>query len=435
MIWEEFRIDRPPGTENGTENPKVSGKQPNISSGLGAKRSTHLPSQLGRVASAAHLNRTFETYKMTKLQLEVLESEDRFLSIAVPNSNAHGSRREREGTRMETVHDVRQYAGNGFLGAIWYSRSELVVEFLTRAQRNRALHTIPRSSAVIAQENVQPIEPEHPGGPRLYLSWILPVYPDDTAGALSAALNLHFKGTGYSSFYTFNRFGRRKGSFRIIFHKAHPPLKCNLIGTSFAERCFRKEIVTENDYPLQAENVPLADDDRLLAEVQGDIRAAAGTKAIRKSTKGSDKRGGIAVASKSNEHSTTPEGMDEDSTKEKPRLRRRALSYGTDFDSNQSPSVENGAIVQLDGAIYKVPRPLDLPLEEATFNKFAQSYFDLGPQERGTLAAQPLFRLYRTFLETQFPDGKDGSKLEAFQRVSCLEAWSRQLLKAPLDRL
>ena len=425
IIWEELRIDRPPGTENA----KVSGKKPNVSSGLAVKRSSPLPSQLGRVVSAAHLNRVFETYKMTKLQLEVLESEDRFLSIAVPRSNTHRKRREREGTILETVFDVQQYAGNGFVGAIWYSRSELVVEFLTRAQRNRALHTIPRRSAVIAQENVQPIKPEQPGGPKLYFSWTLPVYPEDTAGALSAALNLHFEGTGYSSFYTFNRFDRPKGYLRIIFHKAHPPLKWNLRGTSFKERRFRKEIVTENDYSLQAEEVPLADDYRLLTELQRDIKAPASTKAVSKSKKGSDKRGGFSVARKANENSATPEEMDEGSTIEKPKMRRRALSYGTDFDSSKSLSVENGAVVQLDGAIYKVPAPSDLPLEEATFNKFTRSYFELGPQERGTLNAQTLFRLYRTFLETQFPDAKDGSKLEAFQRVSCLKAWSRQLLK------
>ena len=285
IIWEELRIDRPLGTGNGTKNAKVSGKKPNISSGLAMKRSTHLPSQLGRVISAAYHNRISETYKMTKPQLEVLESEDRFLSIAIPKSDTHPTRREREGTRMETVLDVQQYAGNGFVGAIWYSRSELVVEFLTRAQRNRALHTIPRSSTVIAQENIQPIRPQQPGGPRLYFSWILPVYPEDTAGALTTALNLHFEGTGYSSFYTFNRFDRPEGYFRIIFHKAHPPLKCNLQGTSFEERCFRKEIVTENAYSLQAENIPLADDYRLLTEVQGDIQVPASTKAFSKSKK------------------------------------------------------------------------------------------------------------------------------------------------------
>ena len=137
IIWEELRIDRPLGTGNGTKSAKVSGKKPNISSGLAVKRSTHLPSQLGRIISAVYHNRIFETYKMTKPQLEVLEPEDRFLSIAIPRSDTHPTRREREGTRMETVLDVQQYAGNGFVGAIWYSRSELV----NPAQPSTTYHT------------------------------------------------------------------------------------------------------------------------------------------------------------------------------------------------------------------------------------------------------------------------------------------------------
>jgi len=190
---------------------------------------------------------------MNKLQLELLTSENRFLSInvLVPRPRVLAAYVNAE---LDAVFDVQRRAGAGFVRAIWYG-SALIAEFVTCAQRDRALSSIIEDPSPLVKKNVGSIGSGEAGEPELYMSWVLPFYREDTPAALSSALEDHFDGTGYSSFFTFGQFDRPEGYIRIIFHNAPPALKTILKSHCFQERWFWIESVTESDYPLQKPSV------------------------------------------------------------------------------------------------------------------------------------------------------------------------------------
>ena len=242
-VWLDLKVNRP------KESLGVAALKTQALGTDPATASSELPGQFGSVISTAHRDRTLKTYMMSKLQLELLRSENRFMSITIlvpkPRNQAAFVKAE-----LDTVSDVQRRSGPGLLGAIWYGR-QLVVEFATCAQRDRALRTITRGSSTLVKENVLPIGSGEGGRPRLYMSWLLPFYREDTPATLASALEDHFDGTGYSSFFTFGQFDRPEGYIRIIFHNAPPALKTILKSYCFQERSFFLDAVTKSDYSLQ----------------------------------------------------------------------------------------------------------------------------------------------------------------------------------------
>ena len=186
---------------------------------------------------------------LTRPQLDVLGSENRFLAISIASSEFEENEEPTDFARLNVVFDVRESANDGLIGAVWYGSFELVVEYATPSQRDEALRAL-------ARKDVRPLEPPVLGGPRLLMSWVIPVFPEDSAEGLASALEDYFEGTGFSSLYTYGRFGCSKASFRIVFHNPPPPLTWVLKGVEFAERLYRPDVVTGDDFRLRLEPLP-----------------------------------------------------------------------------------------------------------------------------------------------------------------------------------
>lgn len=487
------------------------------------------PGQLGSVNSIAHRNRTPKTYTMSKLQLELLRSENRFISITtlVPKPRNQAAFVKAE---LDAVSDVQQRSGPGLLGAIWYGR-QLIVEFATCAQRDRALRTMTRGSSTLVKENVHQIGSGEGGGARLYMSWLLPFYREDTPATLSSALEDHFDGTGYSSFFTFGQFDRPEGYIRIIFHNAPPALKTILKSHCFRERSFFLDAVTNSDFPLQkpsfmqreiianadagvAEEIANDTDKESMelaletsgkeatyslqteqehnksestvpqtihakTEVNVDVEAAEGpandtdkrveaspaedpaketevntdVDAIEKQANDSDneaeasaaadrdietglnanvdiagnhtndtgKRVEVAPADNSVAEIRKPSHFEDESPGDDNAISdEQAQAPEEEVWDDHGATKEASTTVTVDGTAYKIPTACALPLHEVSFNKFAQMYLQMEPQESKKMNSKTLLKLYRTFLDSQFPDSKGEPMIKAFQRVSFL---------------
>jgi len=429
---------------------------------------------------------------------------------------------------LDAVFDAQRCAGAGFIGAIWYWR-ELIVEFATCAQRDRALRTIIRGSSTLVKENVHPIGSGEGGEARLYMSWVLPFYREDTPATLSSALDDHFHGTGYSSFFTFGRLDRPEGYIRIIFHNAPPALKTILKSHCFQERWFWVESVTESDYPLQKPSViqkeikanadigvakELANDTdkestglavevsdeeaayslqteqalngsestvppiaQAKTEVNTDVDAAVepandtgkrveaspaedaaketevnvDVDATENQANDSDKKAEAAAAADSgiekdviaNVDIAENQANDTDNREEASPANNSSIEILTPSHLGIESSGDSNAIserqtefseqeveynhravnkattaVHVDNTSYNIPAASALPLHEATFDTFTRIHFESGLEELERMNCKILFKLYRTFLETQFPYVEGEAEIDAFQRVS-----------------
>jgi len=76
-VWLDLKANRP------EESIGVIALKTQALSNGPATASSNISGQLGSVTSTAHRNRTQKTYTMSKLQQELLRSENRFLSITV----------------------------------------------------------------------------------------------------------------------------------------------------------------------------------------------------------------------------------------------------------------------------------------------------------------------------------------------------------------
>lgn len=247
-VWLDLKVNRP------EESLGIFALKKTQALSIGpATLSADFTGKLGSVTSTPHRNQAQKTHSMSKLQLELLRSENRFLSITtlVPKSRGQAANAKAE---LDAVYDIQRRAGVGFVGAVWYGR-ELIVEFVTREQRDSALSSMIEDLSPLVKKKIGSIGSGEAGDSKLYMSWVLPYYPRDTPATLSSALDDHFDGTGYSSFYTFGKFDRPEGRIRIIFHNAPPALKQILESHCFQERCFWVETVTDSDYPLQKPSV------------------------------------------------------------------------------------------------------------------------------------------------------------------------------------
>lgn len=488
-VWLDLKANRP------EENIGVIALKTQALSNSRAGASSDIAGQLGSVTSTAHRNQTQKTYTMSKLQLELLRSENRLLSITIsvpkPRDRAAFVKAE-----LDAVFDARQHAGAGFIGAIWYWR-ELILEFATCAERDSALRSITRGSSTLVKENVHPIGSGEGGEPRLHMSWVLPFYREDTPATLLSALDDHFDGTGYSSFITFGRLDRPEGYIRIIFHNAPPALKTILKSHCFQERWFWVESVTDSDYPLQKPSV-----------IQKEIKANADIGITKELANDTDKEStGLAVEVSDEEaacslqteqalngsESTVPPiaqaktevNTHVDATEEpandtgkrveaspaEDAAKETEVNVDVDATENQANDTDNreeaspttnssieiltpshlgiessgdcNAIserqtefsekeveynhravnkattaVHVDNTSYNIPAASALPLHEATFDIFTRMYFESGLEKLERINCKILFKLYRTFLETQFPYVDGEAKIDAFQRVS-----------------
>jgi len=408
IIWENLNAENPQGIMR-AETLKV--------------KQVEYSGQWGRVASTADPNRTLSTRSMTEQQLQVLRSEDRFLSITVTKPKAPRLKGHIEAMKLDVVFDVQQFAGKGLVSAVWYGWFDLVVEYGTPAQRDRALHAIPKGSKTLAKKDVQSIGSEEPSGPKLCVSWTVAYRFKDTPETLSSALHHHFDGTGYSSSYTFGRFDCPKGILRIIFHKAPPALERILVcnSSSFQERRFRTEVVTENDYPLQ--KGPISGERLSMTSrvTQNETKANAGADLAEVPVNGFDKEPKASAAENAAKaaEASLDDGVQE-IDKDNATLEQQTMSRDQEIEQDRSAPEKALMTVFMDGAIHKIPTAFTLPLHELSFNTFARTYMQMEPQEPEKLTSKTLLKLYRTFLNSQFPDIEGEPIIEAYQRVSFL---------------
>ncbi len=102
-------------------------------------------------------------------------------------------------------------------------------------------------------------------------------------------------------------------------------------------------------------------------------------------------------------------------------IAQQTMSGYQDIEQDQVAPKKPSTTVVVDGTNHKVPTALALPLNEVTFNTFARTYMQIGSQEQTeNLNSKNLLKLYRTFLNTQFPNIKGEPMNEALQRVSFL---------------
>jgi len=512
-VWLDLKVVRPKESLG-----VVALKQTQTLSSGPATASSRFPGQLGSVTSTSHRNRIHKTDSVSKLQLELLRSENRFLSVTVlvPKPKLQAAIVKAE---LHAVLDVQRCADSGFVGAIWYW-CELVVEFLTCAQRDWAFRTISRASSTVVKGNVHPIGSGGAGEPKLYMSWVLPFYREDTPATLSSALDNHFVGTGYSSFFTFGQFDRPEGHIRIIFHNAPPALKTILKSHCFEERWFWTETVTDSDYPLQKEQRRNGSSSYLPSVVQKEVKANAdigvaeevandtGKESLGLAVKISDEEpacplqteqalkgsestvppatqgttkvnadldaaeqpasdddnraeaspaedSGIETEVNANVDAEEDQARDTDKRAEASPAKDSVIETlttshfedGTSGDNNdisegqtqspekkQSPEKEQSpeeeaendcpadseatTTVLVDDTFYKIPTASALSLHEATFDTFTRMYLEFRHEKSEKTNCKTLIKLYRTFLETQFPYVDCGRKIDAFQRVS-----------------
>lgn len=456
-VWLDLKVNRP------NEKFSVAALKTQAYSMDPAAASSELPGQLGSVTSTVPRNRTPMTYTMSKLQLELLRSENRFLTITVyvpkPRNRAAFVKAE-----LEAISDVQRRSGPGLLGAIWYGR-ELIVEFAACAQRDRALRTLTRGSSTLVKENIQPIGSGEGGGARLYMSWLLPFYREDTPATLSSALEDHFDQTGYSSFFTFGQFDRPEGNIRIIFHNVPPVLKSVLKSHCFQERWFVRDAVNKTDYPLQKpssmqKEIKANADAAVAEELANDIDNESTGSAVENPDK--EAISPLQIEQEHNEsESTVPstiraktdvsadvdaaEGPANDTGKrvevasaEDPDIEIQITYHfegkssgdnNTVFDEQTQISEsevaddhrvvnETTTAVLVDEKSYNIPTASALPLHEATFNTFTRMYLESRRDELEKMDRKTLIKLYRTFLEVQFPHVEGEARMNAFQRVS-----------------
>ncbi len=455
-VWLDLKANRP------EENIGVIALKTQALSNGRARASSDISGQLGSVTSTAHRNQTQKTYTMSKLQLELLRSENRFLSItiSVPKPRDRAAFVTAE---LDAVFDARRCAGAGFIGAIWYWR-ELIVEFATCAQRDRALRTITRGSSTLVKENVQPIGSGEGGGPRLYMSWILPFYREDTPATLSRALDDHFDGTGYSSFFTFGQFDRPEGYIRIIFHNAPPALKSILKSHCFQERSFFIDVVTKSDYPLQKPSFMQKDikakadagvaeelanhtdkgsmglavkssdeeaayplqtelpfngsESTVLPAAQGKNEVNADVDAAEGPRNDTGKRVEASPAEDSSIEILTPSHLGIASSGDNNAIEEQTQSSEKEIENDHRAVNKATTAVVANETTYFIPTALALSLQEATFNTFTRMYLEYGRDEPEKMDCKTLIKLYRTFLETQFPHVEGEARMDAFQLVS-----------------
>jgi len=102
-------------------------------------------------------------------------------------------------------------------------------------------------------------------------------------------------------------------------------------------------------------------------------------------------------------------------------IAQQTMSGYQDIEQDQVAPKKASTTVVIDGTTHKIPTALALPLNEVTFNTFARTYMQIGSQEQSEkLNSKTLLKLYRTFLNTQFPNIKGEPINEALQRVSFL---------------
>ncbi len=468
--------------------------------------------QVGRIISTSFSCLRITTQTMTGSQLKLLRSENRFLSVTLPNLQNEKS--ERKAARRKVQEHVQQHAGDGLTGAIWYGFAEFIVGYETRAQRDRALRTISEDSLTLALKGVQPIGP---GGPKLHMSWIVDYHPKDTPAALSSALHRHFGGTGYRSSYSFGQYDQPKNMLRIVFHNAPPFMDDKLRFGLSPRKKLRRQVVTSDDYSLCKEQTPTeggalaAHDIKKEMKAEADINAAKnpsfeigersepsaaedadGEKifgsALRKETssetsddlarrartfgrKSHTKLCSVPLIARSvHENPSSPaSGLHSEQPSKAARtspgnmdIRPQLLRHSSDIANQQQPGIVSpGGPLQekprdfdvedrdpdqdisvmdqrsrlseqylgeasqqyvvpvlIDDTSYVIPTSVALALDTTTFDTFARLYLNVSRQIPETLNAKTLIRLYRAFLETQFPDDSNETIMEALQRVS-----------------
>lgn len=387
--------------------------------------SAHLPrspAYLGYVNATLPGNRPYITQPMNEPQSKLLGSENRFLSITIPKPKSIREDGEIEAVKLRVYFDVQRVAGDGFIDAIWYGWYDLIVEYGTRTQRDEALHTMTRECDGLSEKDVQPLTWS---GPRICMSWIIFWHSKDTSTTLSDAIHHHFDKTNYWSFYTFGRFDRPVGYRRIIFHRAPPSVSFTLGCRTFKERRIWKALVHEKDYPLQAERIPNRSDIHSPTSTIENSKAYSSTKYTTGSNGTDEARYSTSKSQISETISVISQLTDKGLKKDHLKSETQGMPCGKPLQNDASNVNEAIATVILDGASYKVPSASALPLHKATFNDFARRYFELDPQERGTLNVKSLVRLYHAFIETLFRDAKSDAKLDAFQRVSSQQPLNR----------
>ena len=204
--------------------------------------------RLSCVVASPLESKTFTARRMAESQLAILISEGRFLSISRPFREYRLDKQELESAMTNIYNIVKEQAEDGLVGAIWYGPDELIVEYVTIAHRDRAILNLLDDAPVLDKQEIQAIG--H-GGPKLYMSWVVPLQKEDTTAALANALSRYFRHSGYSSLYTYGHFGLPSGLLRIIFHKPPPVLADYLIfGVPYRDRKIQIEAVVRNTFPL-----------------------------------------------------------------------------------------------------------------------------------------------------------------------------------------
>lgn len=203
--------------------------------------------------------------RMGEARLELMKSDNRFLSIHLQKAKKPRPNREIEAEKFKLGYDVREVAEKGLIGLVWYGWFDLVAEYKTPKSRDKASIKLRQACrqgrlAVVARD-IKRIAPEKAGLPELVISWKIAFKGDDTPAMLSEALSRFFDGTGYTSSYTYGRFDQPENIIRLIFHKMPPSGGGALQWDSSRERRFRTEVIAKGDFPLQKSPTPEGKED------------------------------------------------------------------------------------------------------------------------------------------------------------------------------
>ena len=322
-------------------------------------------------------------------------------------------------------------ASNGLVRANWHGERVLIIVYQNAKFRDEAYQVIdanPLPPGVLEVQRLGPL------CPRQYVAWSIPVSPTETPADFSEALQRYFNGSHYASDYTISGFGSSANKILVTFGTAPPSFGNNIMmGSPRKLRRFKTSLVTANGMPISSDTVVSSGGEAGRVSYGG----TTGRRSTEIRGKTKDERIEHLDSDRGDDmdHETDPDASDrleEAFIDSEANLNQDNASKGT---RGHSSDQETLATILVNGTRHKVPSAKALPLHETTFNRFARMYLELGPHRPQKLTAKVMIKLYRVFLETQFPNVQSEARLDAFQRVRSLQHFATASANMSLGKL
>lgn len=178
-------------------------------SGTGSYREISLSSDVRKAITSK--------YRFPKKYRKALASEDRGLSIVLPEEE--NLKAEREATKAHIYTRISEVAGKGLVQAVWYEQDELVLVYRTFEDRRKAFRDLCWKKANLGIQYIRKLGQDPP---RRYMVWSSRLPPERTIEDLVSILRSYFAVARYSSSVIIDNTISEKA--RVVFENTPPYL-------------------------------------------------------------------------------------------------------------------------------------------------------------------------------------------------------------------